>query len=313
KKTGIVSMLIGTLKELRVGHFKQLSKTSTDALKKQQYETISEALKVFLNASYGVIGFSSFPLYFLPTAEAVTAYGREIISQTVKTAREMGLNIIAGDTDSLFAKTPTAEQIKEIISLTNKKYHIDLEQDKEYRYVVFSNRKKNYFGIKTDGTADIKGLSGKKSNTPPFIRELFNNIMGDLKSIQVPEDFPVTRQSITMMIKEIVDHFDNIPLEQLSFKVLITKEPSEYKVKPQALKAAEQLPNKPHKGEFIQYVKIWKEPGVMPISMVDRKYIDKPKYIESLTTTLEQITDPMQIDVEGIISGYKKMKMDDFW
>ncbi|MDE1814782.1 MAG: ribonuclease H-like domain-containing protein, partial [Thaumarchaeota archaeon] len=59
KKTGIVSMLIGTLKELRVGHFKQLSKTTQDTLKKQQDETISEALKVFLNASYGVIGFSS--------------------------------------------------------------------------------------------------------------------------------------------------------------------------------------------------------------------------------------------------------------
>ncbi|MDE1819190.1 MAG: DNA mismatch repair protein MutH, partial [Thaumarchaeota archaeon] len=37
KRMGIVSSLIGSLKELRVGHFKKLSKQATDENKKQQY------------------------------------------------------------------------------------------------------------------------------------------------------------------------------------------------------------------------------------------------------------------------------------
>ena len=50
---------------------------------------------------------------------------------------------------------------------------VDLEIDKQYRYVVFSDLKKNYLGVLSDGTVDVKGLTGKKSHTPPFIRKAF--------------------------------------------------------------------------------------------------------------------------------------------
>jgi DNA polymerase, archaea type len=87
KKIGMASLLIGSLKELRVNHFKVLSKTSQTQKERDINNTIAQALKVFLNASYGVIGAETFSLYFLPTAEAVTAVGRDIISKTIETAK----------------------------------------------------------------------------------------------------------------------------------------------------------------------------------------------------------------------------------
>ena len=45
---------------------------------RQLYTVVAAALKVILNASYGVMGAQIFPLYFLPAAEATTATGRHI-------------------------------------------------------------------------------------------------------------------------------------------------------------------------------------------------------------------------------------------
>ncbi len=73
KKIGMASLLIGSLKELRVNHYKVLAKKGETQKIRDINDCITQALKVYLNASYGVIGAEIFPLYFLPTAEAVTA------------------------------------------------------------------------------------------------------------------------------------------------------------------------------------------------------------------------------------------------
>ena len=88
KKNGLTSLIIGSLRDLRVNYYKSLSKKEniTDE-QKQLYTVVSQALKVILNASYGVMGAEIFPLYFLPAAEATTALGRHIIMDTIENAK----------------------------------------------------------------------------------------------------------------------------------------------------------------------------------------------------------------------------------
>ena len=81
---GLTSMLIGSLRDLRVNYYKSLAKKAKTQEQKEQYTVVSQALKVILNASYGVMGAEIFPLYFLPAAEATTAVGRYIITETIK-------------------------------------------------------------------------------------------------------------------------------------------------------------------------------------------------------------------------------------
>lgn len=313
KHTGIVSMLIGSLKELRVGHFKKLSKTAATEQDKTKYETISEALKVFLNASYGVIGYDEFPLYYLPTAETVTAFGRSIISETVKAAKDLDMTVLYGDTDSIFLKAPTKEQVQSLIQFAKNTFNIDIEQDKTYRYVVLSNRRKNYFGIKPDGSADIKGLSGKKSNTPPFIRGMFSEIIKRLGDVKTSDDFQVAKDWIIHMVQGKVRDFENIPLEELAFNYMIRRQLDEYKVKPPAIKAMEQLGIHIHVGQFIQFIKTRGRVNVKPISMVQRNEIDKEKYMESLQTVMKQITEPMDIDIEELMGHGHALKLSEFF
>ena len=300
KKIGMASLLIGSLKELRVNHFKVLSKKAKTEKDRDINNTIAQALKVFLNASYGVIGAETFSLYFLASAEAVTAIGRNIISKTIETAKSKSLPVLYGDTDSVFVHNPTQEQVDYLINFCKKHYSIDLEVDKEYKYLVLSDRKKNYFGVKKDGKLDIKGLSGKKSNTPPFVKRLFNDVLEKLKPIQNISDFNEVKQEIRYVMKTVVDDFDKIPLDQLAFKVMIAKNPSEYKSKPQAVKAGEQL-GSVEKGQFVEFVKTWTDPKVCPLSMAKRKDIDKEKYMDSLETVMSQICEPMNISMDSLM------------
>ena len=105
KRNGLTSLLIGSLRDLRVNYYKNMAKKSTLADKERQlYTVVSQALKVILNASYGVMGAEIFPLYFLPAAEATTATGRHIILDTINECKTAGIDVLYGDTDSLICK-----------------------------------------------------------------------------------------------------------------------------------------------------------------------------------------------------------------
>lgn len=307
RRTGTISLLIGSLKHLRVGHYKRLYRETGE----NRYRVIEQTLKVFLNASYGIIGADTFPLYFLPTAESVTAIGRNILSETAKKARDIGLEVLYGDTDSLFIKNPTQEQIGTMISHCREAHDVELEVDKEYRYLMLSGRKKNYFGVRRDGSPDIKGLSGKKSNTPPFLRSLFDAITGILCDCTLPSELDDAGGLVSDLIRARIGDIRAIPIADLALSVRITRDPSEYRVKPQAVRAAEQL-GRPEKGQFVSFVKTWRRQGVMPVQTASAADIDWESYVSLAASTLEQITEPLGIDIAAAM-GRRRQTSIDMW
>ena len=86
------------------------------------------------------------------------------------------------------------------------------------RYVVFSNLKKNYLGVLSDGTVDVKGLTGKKSHTPPFIRKAFYDILEILGKVSSEKDFESAKEKIKKVIQENAKNLEarKIPLEDLN-------------------------------------------------------------------------------------------------
>jgi len=231
KNNGLTAIIIGSLRDLRVNYYKSLSKkeTLTDE-QRQQYTVVSQALKVILNASYGVMGAEIFPLYFLPAAEATTAVGRYTILETIKKCEGTGIEVLYGDTDSLFIKNPTEEQIQKLIEQAKTDHGVDLEIDKTYRYCVLSNRKKNYLGVTDSGKVDVKGLTGKKSHTPGFIKKLFFDLLDVLSEVKTMEDFVKAKKQISEKIADCGKKVEakEIPLEDLTFNVMLSKAPSEY-------------------------------------------------------------------------------------
>ncbi len=319
KKNGLTSMIIGSLRDLRVNYYKSLSKkeTLTDD-QRQQYTVVSQALKVILNASYGVMGAEIFPLYFLPVAEATTAIGRHTILETIKKCEETDVEVLYGDTDSLFLKKPTPEQIKTVIEQAKKDHGVDLEIDKTYRYCVLSNRKKNYLGVTKSGKVDVKGLTGKKSHTPAFIKNLFYELVDILSKVQTMDDFVKAKQDISERISICGKKVEakEIPLEDLTFNVMLSKAPSEYvKTIPQHIRAAKQLESirEIKKGDKISFIKILNKPGVKPVELAKKEEIDSKKYMEFMESTLEQITSSMDLDFDTMLGKPKQTGLDEFF
>ena len=315
---GLTSMLIGSLRDLRVNYYKSLAKKANTQEQKEQYTVVSQALKVILNASYGVMGAEIFPLYFLPAAEATTAVGRYIITETIKKCQTSGVEVLYGDTDSLFVKNPTAEQIQKVIEDTKMEQGVDLEIDKEYRYVVLSGRKKNYLGVTKEGKVDVKGLTGKKSHTPPFIRSLFFEILEILSNVQTSQDFETAKKQISQKISACAIKVKErkIPIPELAFNVMISKAPSEYdKTVPQHIRAAKLLEQQREikRGDIISYVKILNKPGVKPVEMARPDEIDSEKYMEFMEATLEQITSSMDLDFDSMVGKPKQTGLDQFF
>ena len=319
KKNGLTATLIGSLRDLRVNYYKSLSKNpSLSADQKQLYTVVSQALKVILNASYGVMGAEIFPLYCLPVAEATTAVGRFTILETIEKCKSVGIEVLYGDTDSLFLKAPSQDQVQGVVEWAKTEFGVDLDLDKEYRYVVFSTRKKNYLGVQKDGKVDVKGLTGKKSHTPPFIKSLFYEILGILSQVQNEQEFVQSKTRIGDMISGYAKRLKarQIPLAELAFHVMISKAPSEYvKTVPQHIRAAKLLEHirEIKKGDIIDYVKIINKPGVKPVELARPDEVDTPKYMEFMESTFDQILSSMDLDFASLIGEPKQTGLDQFF
>ncbi|MGC8569645.1 MAG: DNA-directed DNA polymerase I [Nitrososphaeria archaeon] len=315
KNRGMTSLLIGALRDIRVNYFKQLSKKARSKDEKEFYNVISQALKVVLNASYGVMGFENFPFYCLPVAESTTALGRYSIQQTIEKAKSLGVTVIYGDTDSLFLKNPSDDQIKEIINFAKEKLGIDLEVDKVYRYVAFSQRKKNYIGVYEDGSVEVKGLSGKKSHVPDFIKKVFFDVVSILGKVKTPEDFEHAKEEIRKRIRKAYNDLRsrNFDLEELAFRVMLNKPLDKYTdTTPQHVKAALQLAQKKEvkAGDIIEFVKTTTKDGVKPLELARKEEVDVDKYIEFMESTFEQLLDALGFSFDEIVGA---TRLEDFF
>ena len=319
KKNGLTSVLIGSLRDLRVNYYKTMSKNQNLTNEERQlYTVVAAALKVILNASYGVMGAQIFPLYFLPAAEATTATGRHIILDTIEKCRELNVDVLYGDTDSIFVKNPTEQQMQTIINQAKNNHGVELEVEKEYRYVVLSDRKKNYLGVTKNGKVDVKGLTGKKSHTPAFIKSLFYDILDVLAEVKTNDEFKNAKSKISSKIAECSRKIQakEIPLSELAFNVMLSKSLNEYtKTIPQHIRAAKQLESvrEIKKGDRISYVKIINKPGVRPVEMAKQSEIDSSKYMEFMQSTLDQITSSMNMDFDTIIGKPRQTGLDQFF
>ncbi len=314
KRRALESLLIGSLRDLRVKWYKPRSKDKTlPSELRSWYDVIQSALKVILNASYGVFGAETFDLYCPPVAEATAAIGRYAITQTIKRAQELGIEVVYGDTDSIFLKNPSQDQVKTLMRWSEERLGMELDLDKIYQYAVFSSRKKNYLGVFPDGRVDVKGLTGKKKHIPVFIKRAFTEMEDRLSRVKTPAEFEQAKKEIRGIVREAYSKLKRkeCSLNDLAFHVVLGKIPERYvKTTPQHVKAAMLLREKGQEigaGDLISLVKVVKEPHVKPVQLASKGEIDVDKYVAYLHSTFDQVLDALGLDFDEII-GLTKLE-----
>jgi len=311
KRRSLESILIGSLRDLRVKWYKSKSKeASLSRSVRSWYRVISDALKVVLNASYGVFGNENFALYCPPVAEATAAIGRHAITQTIEKAKSLGLEVFYGDTDSIFLGTPSTDKLESLIEWSKTNLGMELEVDKSYRYLALSSRKKNYLGVYPDGSVDIKGLTGKKRHVPEFLTRAFYEMIDALSQVRSVQEFEIAKEKTKGIVRACYMNLRNrqYSLEDLAFTIMISRPPEAYtKTTPQHVKAAKLLKAKGievRSGDLIAFVKVRGEPGVKPVRLNPSwQEIDLEKYLEYIESTFEQVLDALEIDFHELIGG----------
>jgi DNA polymerase I len=313
-REGITPLIVGLLRDYRVKIYKKKAKDkSLDGRLREWYNTVQSAMKVYINASYGVLGADSFELYCPPAAESITAFGRHAIKATMKRAEEHGIVVLYGDTDSMFLWSPPQDRLDNIITWVKNSFGLEIEIDKIYRFVAFTGLKKNYIGVYPDGSIDVKGLLGKKRNTPLFVKETFTQLIDMIREIKTPEEVVETRRRVKEVVKQLYtnprkQYYD---LDELAFHMQLTKSLNAYtKNMPQHVKAALMLRRfgvEIGQGDVISFVKVKGSEGVKPVQLAKLPELDLEKYFEVIETTLGQILKAFSID-SAYLNGTSKLE-----
>ncbi len=316
-RRGMTSDLIGSLKDLRVMWYKPKAKDSSlTEDERQYYHVTQQALKVFLNASYGVFGAESFPLYCPPLAESTAAVGRYAMAEAGRISEEMGLEVLYGDTDSVFLAHPTQEQTDTLVKWADEALGIDLEVEKTYRYAIFSKRKKNYLGVYKDGRMDIKGLTGKKRHIPPILKMAFDELTHILSNVQTEDEFPRAKEDIKGLVVEVHTRLKEreFKIDEVAFQMQLGKPLKAYNTNPQHVKAARMLVEMGYEidqGDIIRYV-VTKN-NVKPSIIAEPKDVDIKKYEEYLESIFEQLLDALDMSFDQLVGRPQQKSLSAFF
>lgn len=172
-----------------------------EAAKRDGNQPLSQALKIIMNAFYGVLGSSGCRFFDPRLASSITLRGHEIMHRTRELIEEQGYPVIYGDTDSTFVwlkHAHTEEQAAEVgralVDQVNVWWNdylrqefgldsaLELEIDTHYRRFLMptirgseEGSKKRYAGliVKPDGSEEtvFRGMESVRTDWTPLAQQ----------------------------------------------------------------------------------------------------------------------------------------------
>jgi DNA polymerase-2 len=189
-----------------------------DEAKKVKNQPLSQAIKIIMNAFYGVLGSSGCRFFDYRLASSITMRGHEIMKLTKECIESAGYEVIYGDTDSTFVSlngafsAQDANKIGEILvkkinqwwgNHLQEKYGIEsaleIEYENHYRRFFMPTirgqemgSKKRYAGLKVTDSGDqliFKGLETVRTDWTPLAQQFQKILYERIFHDQPVEDF----------------------------------------------------------------------------------------------------------------------------
>lgn len=254
---GMLPMAERTLLTKRKEYAKKQKNAVVGSEEWKRYGHESTAVKVVANSMYGLLGSPYSRYYDRDIAQSVTLTGQLLIKACIDFAEDMGIHVIAGDTDSCFVKA-NEEQTKSLIKDINeillprilneqgcKVHRIVMDFDKGYKYLLIQAKKK-YAGkllihkgryAPDDMEPDVKGLEFQRSDQIRIAQRMQMHFLHDLLN---PTASP---RSIERELRTWADNFmfGDVPLSDIEITQGVKKHPNLYNPPTPASRVAEQM------------------------------------------------------------------------
>ncbi|MCL4430140.1 MAG: DNA polymerase II [Chloroflexi bacterium] len=197
-----------------------------------------KAVKVITNAAYGYAGWIGARWYIKPVAEAASAWGRHIILTASQMAEKAGIQVVYGDTDSLFLSYDQAK-VAQLEKEIERDLKLEVEVGEVYRRLFFTEAKKRYAGLRQDGSLDIVGLEVIRGDWAEVAKQVQEHVLEIILKESSPKKAVVYVRSVIADLKH-----RKVPLHHLIIWKTLTKAPDEYAIKAPHVEAAKMLKEK---------------------------------------------------------------------
>ncbi|PPQ65503.1 hypothetical protein CVT24_010799 [Panaeolus cyanescens] len=234
---GVLPRLISTFVKRRrqvKSFMKDRSATPAQLL---QYDIKQQALKLTANSMYGCLGFEYSRFYARPLAALTTFKGREILMQTRTLAEDQNLDVVYGDTDSIFVNS-NASDLSEALKISailkkavNDRYKLlEIDLDGVFQRLLLLQKKK-YAALKVeDGTrtsVEVKGLDMKRREYCALSKRVSQYILDQILSGETTETVVENiHQYLTNMSQEV--RSGAVKLDDFIINKRLGKNPEDY-------------------------------------------------------------------------------------
>lgn len=265
-----------------------------------------KTLKILANTVYGYMGWGAARWYSAEAASLVTFIGRRMISRSMERAREMGLEVIYGDTDSLFIRHDP-EKVDGLLSWISDYLGMEAKVEKVYRRLLFTSAKKRYAGI-YDGVIDIVGLEYNRRDWCGYARELQGEVVAEVLRVGgVGRSLEILREYASRLRR------GEVPLEKLVIWEQITRPLDEYRVNAPHVEVARELARRGWRigrGVFIGYVVARGEGPIYKRAVhyleADTSMVDVNYYVEhQLIPVVHRVLEPLGVPRKRVEAAAK--------
>lgn len=220
----ILSDLIGARFEIK----KQMTTVESGSNEYLLLDLRQQGIKILTNSFYGYTGWGVARWYRRECAEATTAWGRYFIRKVVDEAESADLEVIYGDTDSIFIryKEDTSLLLKKANDLAEKisqELPIELEIEEFYDAIFFTGMKKRYAGLTPEGEIIIKGLEVRRGDWCELAKEIQLKVIELILREKDPKKAVALVNETVQKIKK-----GEIPSEKFVIYKTLTKKISSY-------------------------------------------------------------------------------------
>ncbi len=229
----VLSDLIAFRDQIRA-RMKELDQQSSEY---RLLDARQQAVKVITNAAYGYAGWIGARWFEKPVAEATAAWGREMIINAIQAAEELGLNVVYGDTDSIFVEREP-ERIETLSSMIKRELGLEIRPDKVYERILFTEAKKRYCGLLPNGNLEIVGLEVVRGDWANVARTTQERILELILKEQSPGKALEFVQQFIVQLRQ-----RKVPYRDLIIWKTLTKPVAEYEVNAPHVAAARKLEN----------------------------------------------------------------------
>ncbi|KAG9309455.1 hypothetical protein JVU11DRAFT_10424 [Chiua virens] len=194
---GVLPRLIATLVQRRRQVKSLMKDRSITHAKLLQYDIKQQALKLTANSMYGCLGFEYSRFYARPLAALTTFKGREILTHTCELAESLELEVVYGDTDSVFVNS-NATELSEALKISadfkkavNDRYKLlEIDLDSVFARLLLLQKKK-YAALKVeDGSrfsVEVKGLDMKRREYCALSKNVSQYVLDQILSGEATE------------------------------------------------------------------------------------------------------------------------------